>query len=152
MTVEHQADLRLSSASAAGAAVVGIVGAAALGAAGILTPSGIESGPGMCPFAMITGLPCPGCGLTRSWVAFMHGDIAAAFGFNLFGPVLLVLTAVTALLAFATLARRRRSPLSGWRDVVVGPVGAVFLAVWIGYGLFRLADAAAGWGIFPIVV
>ena len=69
-------------------------GAAALGAACVFSPSGVESGPPLCPFAVMTGLPCPGCGLTRSWVAFMHGDVGSAFTFNAFGPVFLVLTAV----------------------------------------------------------
>ncbi|MCZ0914253.1 DUF2752 domain-containing protein [Gordonia amicalis] len=152
MTVEARSDLRLSSTGALGAAVVGLAGAAAVGAACVFTPAGIDAGPGICPFAMMTGLPCPGCGLTRSWVAFMHGDVGAAFRFNVFGPILLVLTMVTVALATATLVWRRKSPLASWRDLVLGRAGAVLLGVWLTYGLARIVDAAAGWGIFPIVV
>ncbi|MCZ4581630.1 DUF2752 domain-containing protein [Gordonia amicalis] len=152
MTVEAHSDLRLSSTGALGAAVVGLAGAAAVGAACVFTPAGIDAGPGICPFAMMTGLPCPGCGLTRSWVAFMHGDVGAAFRFNVFGPILLVLTMVTVALATATLVWRRKSPLGSWRDLVLGRAGAVLLGVWLTYGLARIVDAAAGWGIFPIVV
>ncbi|TYQ04534.1 UNVERIFIED_ORG: uncharacterized protein DUF2752 [Gordonia westfalica J30] len=152
MTVEARSDLRLSPTGALGAAVVGLSGAAAVGAACAFTPAGIAEGPGICPFAFMTGLPCPGCGLTRSWVAFMHGDIGASFRFNVFGPILLILTIVTVSLAVATLVRRRRSPLEGWRDVVLGRAGAILLGAWLTYGLVRIVDAAAGWGIFPIVV
>ncbi|MCK8615754.1 DUF2752 domain-containing protein [Gordonia sp. C13] len=152
MSVEARSDLRLSPTGALGAAVVGLSGAAAVGAACAFTPAGIAEGPGICPFAFMTGLPCPGCGLTRSWVAFMHGDIGASFRFNVFGPILLILTIVTVSLAVATLVRRRRSPLEGWRDVVLGRAGAILLGAWLTYGLVRIVDAAAGWGIFPIVV
>ncbi len=152
MTVQARSDLRLSSSGALGAAVVGLAGTAAVGAACVITPAGIADGPGICPFAMMTGLPCPGCGLTRSWVAFMHGDVGASFRFNVFGPILLVLTVVTIVVAVATLVRRRRPPLEGWRDVVLGRAGAVLLGTWLTYGLVRVVDAAAGWGIFPIVV
>lgn len=42
----------------------------------------------VCGFKNLTGLPCPGCGLTHSFCALGKGDFASAFGFNLFGPVL----------------------------------------------------------------
>lgn len=35
--------------------------------------------PPMCGFRMGTGLPCPGCGLTRSWVHLAHGDLLGSF-------------------------------------------------------------------------
>ncbi|WP_439029605.1 DUF2752 domain-containing protein [Gordonia terrae] len=152
MSVERSSHLGLSSTQVVGATTVAVVGGAALGAATILRPAGVASGPQVCPFAAMTGLPCPGCGLTRSWVAFMHGDVGAAFTFNVFGPLLLILTAVTVVAAIVTLARRRRSPLGGWRDIVLGPAGAVLLGVWLTYGLLRIVDAATGWGFFPLVV
>lgn len=35
-----------------------------------------------CPFNYLTGLNCPGCGVTRMVHALLHGDIAAAWHFN----------------------------------------------------------------------
>jgi hypothetical protein len=35
-----------------------------------------------CPFHALTGVPCPGCGVTRAALAFFRGDLAAAFGWN----------------------------------------------------------------------
>ena len=27
-----------------------------------------------CPFKLLTGLPCPGCGSTQAWIGFFQGD------------------------------------------------------------------------------
>jgi hypothetical protein len=35
-----------------------------------------------CPFHVLTGLPCPSCGATRAGLAFLHGDLVRAFGWN----------------------------------------------------------------------
>jgi hypothetical protein len=35
-----------------------------------------------CPFKMVTGLYCPGCGSTRALHHLLHGRIGAAFGYN----------------------------------------------------------------------
>jgi hypothetical protein len=32
----------------------------------------------LCPFAAMTGHPCPGCGLTRATLALLHGDVREA--------------------------------------------------------------------------
>ncbi|ANZ38798.1 hypothetical protein BBK82_24770 [Lentzea guizhouensis] len=35
-----------------------------------------------CPFKWLTGLDCPGCGMTRMAHALLHGDVVAAWNFN----------------------------------------------------------------------
>jgi hypothetical protein len=42
-----------------------------------------------CAFHAATGLPCPGCGLTRSCMALLHGHPKEAFLLHPFGPVAL---------------------------------------------------------------
>lgn len=44
--------------------------------------------PSICAFHNFTGLPCPGCGLTRSWVSMAHGQFANAFVWHPLGPFL----------------------------------------------------------------
>jgi hypothetical protein len=44
--------------------------------------------PLICPFRFLTGIPCPGCGMTRSFLAIARGDVHQAVFYNLFGPVL----------------------------------------------------------------
>ncbi len=44
-----------------------------------------------CPLHALTGYDCPGCGLTRSVYALMHGDIGRAIDHNLLVVLLLPL-------------------------------------------------------------
>ena len=44
--------------------------------------------PEMCMSRRILGVSCPGCGLTRSFVATARGDLSTAFKWNPMGPVL----------------------------------------------------------------
>ena len=68
-------------------------------AAGLLSPSseavsffGAEV-PVLCGWRQMTGLPCMGCGLTRSFTFMAHGQVGAAFQMNLMGPFLFALVA-----------------------------------------------------------
>ena len=45
------------------------------------------SGPIICPFRLVTGLPCPGCGTTRSVAALLDGRLADSLSFNPLGIV-----------------------------------------------------------------
>jgi hypothetical protein len=38
--------------------------------------------PGTCTFLRVTGVPCPGCGLTRSFISIAHGHPRDAWRFN----------------------------------------------------------------------
>ena len=46
--------------------------------------------PSTCTFHNLTGLPCPGCGLSRSLVSAVHGDFAASLTFHRLGLLTLV--------------------------------------------------------------
>lgn len=37
-----------------------------------------------CPFKLLTGLSCPGCGFQRALHAFLHGNLKEAFSYNWF--------------------------------------------------------------------
>lgn len=50
----------------------------------------------LCPFRLLTGLNCPGCGMTRSMVALAGGDLWCAACFNPFS-FFLVAVAVLSL-------------------------------------------------------
>ncbi len=38
-----------------------------------------------CPFKYLTGVPCPGCGTTRSVISLVHGDLHRALFYNPLG-------------------------------------------------------------------
>ena len=44
-----------------------------------------------CPLLKMTGLACPGCGLTRGFHALFHGDFLTALGFNAMLPIYAVI-------------------------------------------------------------
>ncbi len=126
--------VRLSSAD-----VVAAGGVAAIGAAFLLSPDHIEDGPVLCPFRAVTGLPCPGCGLTRSWVYGAHGWWPESFSANPFG--LVALAAVVTFVVLVVVRRARRLPPPSLDKMLRHPVAIGLGAIWLGYGLIRLALA-----------
>lgn len=46
----------------------------------------LENEQSFCPFKMLTGFPCPGCGITKSLVYFYEGDLSRSLYHHLFGP------------------------------------------------------------------
>jgi len=67
-----------------------LAGAGALGVGSLMVavfdPSKAHFFP-VCPLLALTGIACPGCGLTRAFHALFHGDIVTALDFNLLVPV-----------------------------------------------------------------
>jgi hypothetical protein len=57
----------------------------------------LTSGPSFCPFKVATGLPCPGCGLTRSSVALLHGDLGTSLYFHPLGVAMVAGAVVVGL-------------------------------------------------------
>ncbi|WP_292649544.1 DUF2752 domain-containing protein [Nocardioides sp.] len=120
---------------------------AAIGVGGVviatlLPAGGIEDGPVLCPFRALTGLPCPGCGLTRSWVYLMHGDIGLALASNWFGPVLIL--AVIALVVTSVRARSAGKRPADLDNLVRKPIVLGTFALFLTYGAARLILTLAG--------
>ena len=44
--------------------------------------------PPLCTWKRITGMDCPGCGLTRSFTYMGHGELLSAYGRHRLGPLL----------------------------------------------------------------
>ncbi len=80
-----------------------------------------------CPLRLVTGVPCPFCGMTRGVVAAVHGDVIGSLVFNP-GAVVLLALAVALLVAW----RVRRVSIPVW--VLVGWFGTLWA-----YQLFKLA-------------
>ena len=55
----------------------------------------LEKDQSLCPFKMLTGFPCPGCGITKSLVYFYEGDILKSLYFHILGPFVVVFCLVT---------------------------------------------------------
>jgi hypothetical protein len=58
------------------------------GALDSLAPNGL---PPTCPSAVLFDVSCPGCGMTRSFIATSRLELDRAFRFNAMGPLLFLL-------------------------------------------------------------
>ncbi|MBM3890122.1 MAG: DUF2752 domain-containing protein [Verrucomicrobia bacterium] len=108
-------------------------------ASAVFTPASLPPVP-LCLMYRFTGLPCPGCGLTRAVCCISHGEFAQAWAFNPFGYVL-----------FAGLIALAARPLIAWR----WPEAQQRIArwrgwLWVGIGLATLLVASGVWRIARI--
>jgi Protein of unknown function (DUF2752) len=51
--------------------------------------------PFFCPFKALTGIPCPGCGMTRAILSITKGDFQGAIGYNPFSFFLLFMVVIS---------------------------------------------------------
>ena len=58
----------------------------------------------LCPFKMLTGFPCPGCGITKSIVYFYQGDLYKSLSFHVLGPFAVVFSAAAILVLTAEIS------------------------------------------------
>lgn len=55
----------------------------------------LETDQSLCPFKMVTGFPCPGCGITKSLVYSFQGDFLKSVSYHLLGPFVIVFCLLT---------------------------------------------------------
>lgn len=60
-----------------------------------------------CPLYQMTGLACPGCGLTRGFHALFHGDVLTALDYNALLPLYALFFLYVVVSMFLIVARGR---------------------------------------------
>jgi hypothetical protein len=59
----------------------------------------VETSQSFCPMKMLAGLPCPGCGITKSLVFAYQGEIQKSLSYHIFGfPAILACVVTIAVL------------------------------------------------------
>jgi hypothetical protein len=96
----------------------------------MIVPIG-DGGPTFCPFALVTGTACPGCGMTRAARYLIRGDLSLALAYH----PLVILVMIQALAGWAWLILRRSDrvrPVSTriTNAVLIG-TGVSLLVVWL---------------------
>jgi len=61
----------------------------------MLSDRHVESSQSLCPFKLMTGFPCPGCGITKSIIFFYKGDIIKSLSYHIFGPFVILFCIVS---------------------------------------------------------
>jgi hypothetical protein len=86
-----------------------------------------------CPFRMLTGLQCPGCGAARGLHQLLHGHPLAAFELN---PLVMISLPFVGfgLLALTRSAARSESPRSSF---LPPPYGWMVLGMIVSFWIFR---------------
>lgn len=96
---------------------------------------------GVCLFRWVFGVDCPGCGITRSVMALLNGDVIGAFRLHPAGPLVVSLIAI--IVAYLLLALFTRFRGLEWRKEVQAFTGIEMLAFsalvigWIGKGFLN---------------
>lgn len=84
-----------------------------------------------CPFALLTGTACPGCGMTRAASALVRGDLAGAFALH---PLVLAI-GIELMLAWGWFVLRRAGRVGPISDRALNLILAVtalsLVAVWM---------------------
>ncbi len=80
----------------------------------------------LCPFALVTHVPCPGCGLGRATLALLSGDLVEALRAHPLAPIISPIVLVT--LASSAVGYVRRG---SWGGVDTVRTRAVTGAAWV---------------------
>lgn len=78
-----------------------------------------------CPFLRVTGLPCPGCGLTRACMLLLQGDVHASVRFHAFAPIFIVL--ISAMMIATFLPKTFTEPLIHKAEILERRTGLTIL-------------------------
>ena len=92
-------------AAAAGLSLAAI-GACAMGAVVGFNPG--HEGPVLCPMRLVTSLPCPFCGLSRSLMALGHGDLMTSLRLSPLGLIVLPLAVIILVATVLSVVSARR--------------------------------------------
>jgi hypothetical protein len=92
----------------------------------------------LCPFRAVTGLPCPGCGMTRAFCSIGHGELARAFGYNALAPFVFLAAMLVWAHALATLLKLDSARAALERLRPNERAGRVMLAVTLAWWAARL--------------
>ena len=78
-----------------------------------------------CPFFRVTGVPCPGCGLSRATMLLLKGDLAGSIRFHAFAPIFLF--AIVALILSLLLPKSIIQPAIARAELIERKTGLTIL-------------------------
>ena len=91
-----------------------------------------------CSFKHITGLSCPGCGLSRSFHSVANMNLPEAFRFHLLGPVFfLLLLSVSIFYSYEAISGNSIKTRINKRTAKI--LAIIIISIWFIYWIIRMA-------------
>lgn len=97
-----------------------------------------QSSPLFCPFKALTGIPCPGCGMTRSFIAIATGHLDKALDYHFFGIFLFIGFAIATIHLFLELLSKRKVITPFSKLIKNKQIQLSFLFLFLIYYLIRI--------------
>ena len=95
----------------------------------------LETAQSLCPFKMLTGFPCPGCGITKSMGYCYEGDIIKSLYYHILGPFVIVFCIATITVLTIELITKKEY----FSTIIYNKKIAYGLAIFLGvYHLLRI--------------
>ena len=114
-------------------AFAGLTAVLALGAVWEPSDTGIPT----CAMRLSTGMPCPGCGMTRGLAALLKGRTDDSFRYHAFAPIVTVLAiGAWAALGLGFLTGKNYLPNLNARGMTI--VLITFIASFLAYWIYRM--------------
>lgn len=89
----------------------------------------------LCPIKMLTGFPCPSCGITKSIVSFYEGRLLVSISYHILGPI----TVVFSMLLIVLLSVEITTKKEYFNHYLYHKKAAYGLAIFLGiYHIIRL--------------
>lgn len=89
----------------------------------------------LCPVKMLTGFPCPSCGITKSIVSFYQGNVLESIAYHVLGPAVVFFCVFTIVLLLVELKTKKEY----FNHYLYNKKTAYGLAVFLGlYHIVRL--------------
>lgn len=83
-----------------------------------------------CTFRSVTGIPCPGCGLSRAWLAALRLDFTAAFAYH---PMFWAIPMLAVYALFDGRIFRRRWLNNGILAILLGGIAVCYVIRIVGF-------------------
>ena len=102
---------------------------AVLGLLTMASPS--DDGPTICPMALLTGVACPGCGMSRAIAWMLRGDLGRSLGYHPLAPLVVGIGLVAVVWAVGRRFRGWKRPRTALINGGLIIFGALLVAVWM---------------------
>jgi hypothetical protein len=97
----------------------------------------LDADQSICPLKMLTGFPCPSCGITKSMVYFYSGSISKSLHYHLLGPAAVLFCVFIIVLLSIEIATNKNYFQSYFYNKKIAYSLAIFLIL---YHSYRLVD------------